>query len=138
MVCRRVFLGNSIKNQLLSAGSLAVPFGNCSQTVLTMLQCRQGEDYNSQNATRQGSALPILIPFTLNTFSALPTLWTGYWLVPVCGRLRGSPTVFSSFIFRSQCETLALIKRRLVTRGMRGGSEWRGGDMREIRERELS
>lgn len=130
MVCLRVFLGNSKKNQLLSA----VPFGNCSQTVLTMLQCRQGDDYNSQHATRQASALPILIPFTLHTFSALPTLWTGYWLAPVCERLGGSPTVFSSFIFRSQCETLALIKRRLVTRGTRGRSQWRGGDTRGIRE----
>lgn len=81
-----------MKSHCLSAGLLAVPFGNCSQTLLTVLQCRLGEDYNSQYATRQARTLPILIPFTLDTFSALPSLWAAFWLGPVCEVLRGSPT----------------------------------------------
>lgn len=61
-----------MKSHLLSAGLLAVPFGNCSQTLLTVLQCRREEDYNSQHAMRRASALPILTPFTFGTFLCAP------------------------------------------------------------------
>lgn len=57
-----------MKRHRLSAGLLAVPFGNCSQILLTVLQRRLEEDYNSQHATRQARTLPILTPFTLDTF----------------------------------------------------------------------